>query len=202
MGKPPLGQNGTSALAKSAEGPWPDRVSSLTRDDYIERVVRGGFPDAISRAPKRRATFLTGYVADLINRDLIQLSEIERGPQMHALVEMLAARSGQPLAPATLASELGIDANTVKRYLALLEEVFLIKRVPAWTRRAEGSGSNAAQTNIHRFWHRRRATWPGCHQLAQIRLAFWWLIGGVCGERTGAAAYVVGHGCAHVAFSH
>jgi len=38
------------------------------------------------------------------------------------------------LVPANLANGLAISAPTVRRYLDLLEEVFLIKRVPAWSR--------------------------------------------------------------------
>ncbi len=61
-------------------------------------------------------------------------SEIERGPEMRALTRLVAARSGQFLIPGTLANELDLSQPTVKRYLSLLEEVFLIKRIPAWSR--------------------------------------------------------------------
>jgi uncharacterized protein len=109
-------------------------TSAVTRADYAERVVRGGFPEAIARVGKRRARFFKSYVADLVNRDVIQLSEIERGPQMHALTRLVAARSGQLLVPGALGSELGVPRDTISRYLRLLEEVFLIKRIPAWSR--------------------------------------------------------------------
>ncbi|WP_207568323.1 ATP-binding protein [Mycolicibacter senuensis] len=62
------------------------------------------------------------------------MSEIERTTEMRALVQMLAARSGQLLSIATLSNELGLGATTVKKYVALLEEVFLVKRIPAWSR--------------------------------------------------------------------
>jgi hypothetical protein len=108
--------------------------SALRRDDYIERLVRGGFPEAVGRDPKRRARFFDSYVADLINRDVIQLSEIERGSEMHALTRLVAARSGQLLVPGNLGRALNLAQPTVKRYLSLLEHVFLIKRIPAWSR--------------------------------------------------------------------
>ncbi|MFD4429729.1 ATP-binding protein [Nocardia sp. NPDC058497] len=73
-------------------------------------------------------------MGDLIARDVQRLSEIERATEMRSLVQMLAARSGQLLSTATLSNELGLAASTVKRYLALLEEVYLIKRIPAWSR--------------------------------------------------------------------
>lgn len=64
----------------------------------------------------------------------MQLKDIERGAAMHAMVRLLAARSGQLLVPAALASSLGIPQSTISRYLGLLEQVFLFKRIPAWSR--------------------------------------------------------------------
>lgn len=115
-------------------GPQLHHVSSESRNGYIERLVRGGFPEAVARESRRRERFLDSYVSDLINRDVIQLSEIERGPEMRTLTRLVAARSGQLLVPGALANDLGLPQPTVKRYLGLLEEVFLIKRIPAWSR--------------------------------------------------------------------
>lgn len=116
-------------------GPQLRHESEDSRGGYAERVARGGFPEAVARTDqRRRARFLDSYLADLINRDVIQLSEIERGTEMRALTRLLAARSGQLVVPASLGSLLGLSRDTVSRYLRLLEEVFLIKRIPAWSR--------------------------------------------------------------------
>jgi uncharacterized protein len=118
-----------------AHGPGLRHSSTVSRRDYAERLVRGGFPEAVARTDRRRRErFFDAYVADLINRDVIQLAEIERGAEMRRLVRLLAARSGQLLVASALANDTGLSNNTVGRYLALLEEVFLIKRIPAWSR--------------------------------------------------------------------
>jgi uncharacterized protein len=118
-----------------AKGPQLRHESEESRDGYAARVVRGGFPEAVARHDqRRRARFFDSYLADLINRDVIQLSEIERGAEMRALTRLLAARSGQLAVTATMGSALGLSRNTVARYLSLLEEIFLIKRIPAWSR--------------------------------------------------------------------
>jgi len=118
--------------------------SEVSRDEYIERVVRGGFPEAVARTGRRRETFFDNYLSDLINREVLQISEIERGPEMRALTRLLAARSGQLLVPANLANELRLPQPTVARYITLLKEVFLIKRIPAWTRNI---GTRAIKTS-------------------------------------------------------
>ncbi|MFI6293413.1 ATP-binding protein [Nonomuraea sp. NPDC050790] len=110
-------------------------TSQITRADYAERLVRGGYPEAVARTNvRRRQRFFDSYVGDLINRDVRQLSEIERTAELRAMIRLLAARSGQLLVIQSLSSDLGLPGTTTRRFLALLEEVFLVKRVPAWSR--------------------------------------------------------------------
>jgi predicted AAA+ superfamily ATPase len=109
--------------------------SEISRQEYADRVVRGGFPEALARtSPRRRERFFDSYLADLVARDVSQLSEIERTAEMRALIRLLAARSGQLLVVNAVGSEARLPSSTVHRYLGLLEEVFLIKRIPAWSR--------------------------------------------------------------------
>jgi predicted AAA+ superfamily ATPase len=116
-------------------GPELRHESAVTRADYSDRLVRGGLPEAVARTdPRRRGRFLDAYVQNLIDRDVRQLTEIERAPQLATLIRLLAARSGQLVAPGSLESELQISRPTVARYMRLMEEVFLIKRIPGWSR--------------------------------------------------------------------
>jgi predicted AAA+ superfamily ATPase len=118
-----------------AHGPELRHKSAVSRSEYAERVVRGGFPEAVARTqPRRRARFFDAYVNDLISRDVSQLSEIERTGEMKALIRLLAARSGHLLVANALGNEVSLPNRTVNRYLHLLEEIFLIKRIPAWSR--------------------------------------------------------------------
>jgi uncharacterized protein len=115
----------------------PDSVrhtSEVERREYAERIVRGGFPEAVARTSTRRNRFFNSYVEDLITRDIRQLTEIERPAQMRALLRLAAARSGQLLVGRALGNDLELATRSVYRYLGLLEEVFLIKRIPAWFR--------------------------------------------------------------------
>lgn len=132
------GTSDTFVDAVFAAGPEVRHRSSVTRDEYIERLTRGGFPEAVARTGRRRERFFENYVSDLVNRDVTQVSAIERGPQMRRMIRLLAARSGSLIAPGTIAGEVGLARGTVETYLALLEQLFLIKRVPAWTRNLSG----------------------------------------------------------------
>ena len=114
-----------------------------SRAGYIARIVRGGFPEAVARQDVRRTRFLESYVADMVNRDVMQLSTVQYGRQLRQLITLLAGRAGQILNTSNVAAAMGLPRNTVERYLALLEEVFLIKRIPAWSRGATTRATNA-----------------------------------------------------------
>ena len=126
-----------------SEDPPLRTTGVLTRDDYVERALRGGFPEAIDRIGVRRSRFFESYVRNLIDRDVTQLGEIQRRDELNRLVLLLASRSATPLSIDGLSSELAISKNTVERYVAIFEEVFLVKRLPAWTNSATSRATRA-----------------------------------------------------------
>jgi len=97
-----------------------------------KRVLRGGFPEAIGRRDARAAAWFDSYVDLLLMRDIRDLARIEGATLLPRLVELLAARAGSIPNLAELSRSSGVPQTTLKRYLALLEAVFLIARIPAW----------------------------------------------------------------------
>ncbi|KAB8193309.1 DUF4143 domain-containing protein [Nonomuraea phyllanthi] len=113
----------------------------LHKRDYVDRALRGGYPEAVRRDPGRRRTrFFDSYITDLITRDVRQISEIERPAEMRRLLSVIAARMGGLAVVQSIAGDVGLPRVTLSRYLDLLELIFVIKRIPAWssnlTRRA------------------------------------------------------------------
>lgn len=114
-------------------GPDISHDSTLRRADYLERAVVGGFPEAVRRNPRRRAAFFDSYLTTLIERDVLQLASIERRGELMKLLRLLASRTGTLLMPGTLARQIDIPRTTLVRYIELLNAVFLIKSIPAWS---------------------------------------------------------------------
>ncbi|MBB5777710.1 ATP-binding protein [Nonomuraea jabiensis] len=117
------------------------RPCSLRKPDYVDRALRGGYPEAVRRDPgRRRNRFFDSYITDLITRDVRQISDIERPAEMRRLLSVIAARMGGLAVVQSIAGDVGLPRVTLSRYLDLLELVFVIKRIPAWssnlTRRA------------------------------------------------------------------
>ncbi len=111
--------------------------SSLRRADYLDRAMRGGYPEAVHRPNhRRRARFLESYVSDLITRDVKQISDIERPLDMRRLLNVMCGRMGGLLVLDNIARDLGLPRSTVKRYVDLLDLVYLVRRIPAWSSNA------------------------------------------------------------------
>ncbi|CAO5171315.1 ATP-binding protein [Frankia sp. AiPs1] len=109
-------------------------AGGLRRQDYIERALRGGFPEAVRRTdPRRRGRFFESYISDLIARDVRQIADIQRTAEMRRLVQALAANSSGLVVPARLSNDLNVSASTVARYIEALELVYVIRRIPAWS---------------------------------------------------------------------
>jgi hypothetical protein len=109
-------------------------ASPLRRNDYLARIARGGYPTAVQRdTPRRRDRFFSSYLNDIIVRDVKQVADIERAGDMRRLISLPAARCGGMINMAKLASELTITEPTVRRYIQILETIFLIQLIPAWS---------------------------------------------------------------------
>jgi hypothetical protein len=107
---------------------------SLTRRDYVARALRGGYPEAVRRDPgRRRARFFDSYVTDLVSRDVRQISDIEHPAEMRRLLSVVAARMGTMAVAQSMANDIALPRRTLSRYLDLLELIFVIKRIPAWS---------------------------------------------------------------------
>jgi len=109
---------------------------TLEREELVERICRGGFPEATRRDEGRRARFFASYAHDLVDRDVSQLADIRRRELLHQLLKSVARLPAQLLKTERLASDAGVPATSAERYLALFEEVFLLKRLQAWSNSA------------------------------------------------------------------
>jgi uncharacterized protein len=101
--------------------------------DLRERIAAGGYPEAVTRTgASRRAAWFRSYVATATERTVRDVAEISGLPDLRRLLAALAYRSGSLVNVADLSRTLGVPQTTLKRYLALLEIGFLVRRLPAW----------------------------------------------------------------------
>jgi hypothetical protein len=98
-----------------------------------EIVAAGGYPAALSRTNERRRTdWYREYVETIAQRDIKDLARIREIEVLPQIVALAAAQTGQLFNLAELASPFRLSRPTIGDYVTLLEQVFLIQRLPAW----------------------------------------------------------------------
>ena len=104
-------------------------------NDLIERVLRGGYPEAISRASaKRRVAWARQYIDAIIQRDVRDVAGIEKLDHLPRFLRALAQTAGQMCNYTQLGGQVGLDGKTASRYIGVFEQMYLLKRIDVWAR--------------------------------------------------------------------
>ncbi len=112
----------------------PKAARASVGDALVDRVLRGGYPEAVARTtPRRREAWARQYVDALVSRDVRDIANVEKLDHLPRLLGALAQMAGQLCNVAQLAGQVGLDNKTAGKYLAIFEQVFLVRRVPPWS---------------------------------------------------------------------
>lgn len=111
-------------------------AEGLDRAAYLRLVAAGGFPALRSAAAAARRRWHGSYVRTVTQRDVEDFSRAQRLDELPRLLRLLSARTAQELNVSAVASDVVMPRSTLAGYLALLENVYLVYRVPAWSRNA------------------------------------------------------------------
>jgi len=108
--------------------------SPLTRMDYLELACTGGFPELLrAKSARSRANWFKSYLTTIVQRDIRDIAQIRQAAEIPRMLTLLAGRTAQTVKTSALAETLDLDPTTVTRYLSLLEQVYLIHWLPAWS---------------------------------------------------------------------
>lgn len=101
-------------------------------DGASERLwIRGGFPDSfLSEADVASVLWRENFIRTYLERDIPQLGPRVPAETLRRFWTMLAHSQGGMLNAAELARGLGVDGKTVARYLDLLVDLLLVRRLP------------------------------------------------------------------------
>lgn len=112
---------------------FPMRQVERLKDNLLERVVSGGYPPALSRPEgRRRDVWYRDYLDTVVQRDVREITHIRALDSLPRLLQMTAVRTAQLLNLTELSSAFQLSRPTVGEYLTLLENIFLMERLPPW----------------------------------------------------------------------
>ena len=101
--------------------------------DLVQAVLTGGYPEMLRREdPKRRQTWARDYIRAIVQRDVREVADVEKLDQMPRLLQVLAHHSGRLTNFTQAGAEVGFDDKTTRKYVAILEQLFLVRKVEPW----------------------------------------------------------------------
>jgi len=108
---------------------------ALTGEYLVEAVLTGGYPEMLRRRqPGRRQAWARDYIRAIVQRDVRDIAEIEKLDQMPRLLRVLAQYSGQLVNFTQVGGQVGFDDKTTRKYLGILEQLYLVRRLEPWFR--------------------------------------------------------------------
>ena len=100
--------------------------------------VRGGFPDSfLADSEDESFVWRTAFIQTYLERDVPALGPRIPAETLRRYWQMLAHNHGQMLNAAQLASGLGVSGQTVARYLDIMVDLLLVRRLQPWATNAK-----------------------------------------------------------------
>ncbi len=100
---------------------------SYTLERFLER---GGFPEPfLSETAVDAQRWRLQYVDSLMRGDVLDFEPIQNLRAIQLLFELLRSRVGSPISYQSLSVDIGISPNTVKKYIQILEVLYIVFRV-------------------------------------------------------------------------
>lgn len=106
----------------------PEIPPEIPRAEAYERLMsRGGFPEPfLNPDPAFAKRWRRGHIDRILREDLLDLEQVRELKKIEMLTDLLADRVGSPISYAQLARDLEVSGPTVKRWLQLLESLFVL----------------------------------------------------------------------------
>jgi uncharacterized protein len=110
--------------------------NSFERNELLDlRMIYGSYPEVLTTVNIRdKEEYLRDITDSLIMKDILELENIRYPLKIKELLRLLGFQTGSQVSIHELCNKLGINRETTERYLYLLEQAFIIFKLPALSR--------------------------------------------------------------------
>ncbi len=114
---------------------WCEQTGASADDALSHLLERGGFPEPCLAVGFEHADrWRRQYIDGLVRNDVLEFSRVHELSAIRLFVELLRERVGSPLSLASIARDLHVAPTTLKRYLDILESLYIVFTVRPWHR--------------------------------------------------------------------
>ena len=106
---------------------------ACSRDDYIDMIIRGGYPEIRILNQRARSNRYRDYVDAIVDRDVADILKIRKPDAMRRLIQQLTARTANELNVQDLCTAVSLKRDTVEQYIDILTRLSIVTRLGSWT---------------------------------------------------------------------
>ena len=109
----------------------PGELAAAGLKPDLDRLIsRGGFPEPFLAEDEILARrWRTQYVDGLLREDVLDFQKLSDYKSLALCLDLLRSRVGSPISYTSIAGDIGIAPNTVKKYIQIFEELYIIFRI-------------------------------------------------------------------------
>ncbi|WP_031388794.1 ATP-binding protein [Desulfonatronum thiodismutans] len=103
--------------------------------DFPKLLEQGGFPEPYLASDEADANrWRMQYVDGLIRTDILDFEKIQDFKAIQLVLDLLRSRTGSPISYSSIAEDVQIAPNTVKKYIHILESLYIVFRVTPFSK--------------------------------------------------------------------
>lgn len=106
---------------------WCEQTGAHPDAALTHLLERGGFPEPCLAPDNEQAErWRRQYFDGLVRNDVLEFSRIQEVGAIRLFAQLLRSRVGSPLSLASIARDLAVAPSTLKKYLDILEALFIV----------------------------------------------------------------------------
>ena len=106
---------------------WCEQTGAQPDAALTHLLERGGFPEPCLAPDNEQAErWRRQYFDGLVRNDVLEFSRIQEVGAIRLFAQLLRSRVGSPLSLASIARDLAVSPATLKKYLDILEALFIV----------------------------------------------------------------------------
>ena len=146
-GEPLVGRATQVTLTPFSQHEIQQQESAIdTRGNLESRLIYGSYPEvALMTNNDDRAEYLRGLIDSYLLKDILSIDGLRNTAKMKRLLQLIAFQMGSEVSYDELGRQLGLNRDTVEKYLNLLQQVFVIYRLGAFSKNLRKEVSKAGK---------------------------------------------------------
>ena len=136
LGEPLVGRSYTIKLYPFAQSELNKYENyKITKERLAERLIYGAYPELEQYDDrKQKQLYLNEIINSYLLKDILIFEGIKKSDKLYDLLKLIAFQVGKEVSLQELGNNLNIGKNTVERYLDLLSKVFVVYKLPGFSR--------------------------------------------------------------------